>query len=85
MRAKGFIFELVSTNSPGKKRLLGLLWMIATMHRNLELYGDFMCFDIMKRGIMSLLLTYTAVAIFDEMSHVCIDVEGFVCGEQLDM
>ena len=55
------------------------------MRRNLELYGDYWCFDMMKRGIMTLLWSYTAITLYDEMRHVCIGVEGFVCGERIDM
>ena len=84
-RAKGFTYEKISSNGTGKKKLLGLLWMTATMRRNLELYGDYMCFDMMARGIMSLLWSYTAIALYDEMRHICIGLEGFVCGERFDM
>ena len=55
------------------------------MHRNFELFGNYLCLDMMKRGINALLWPYTAVAIYDKMMHVCLACEGIVCGECMDM
>ena len=83
-RAKGFVFQDIHIMENGKKRLLGVLWMTATMRRNFELFGGYVCFDMMKRGLNKLLWPYTAVALYDEMEHLCLACEGFVCGERFD-
>ena len=59
--------------------------MTATTRRNFGLFGDYISFDMMKRGINTLLFPYTAVSMEDEMNHLCIGCEGIVCGEILDM
>jgi len=84
-RAKGFVFCLAKDKNGRKKTLLGVLWQTATMRRNFELFGNYLCFDMMKRGINTLLWPYTAVAMYDEMMHVCLACEGIVCGERMDM
>lgn len=59
--------------------------MTATVHCNFELYGEHWCFDMIKHGSMSLLWSYTVIALFDEMRHVCIRVKGVMRGVQTDM
>ena len=68
-----------------QKELMGLLWMTATMRRNYELFGSFICMDMMKRAINTLLWPYTAVTMLDEMKKICVGCEGIVCGERQDM
>ena len=68
-----------------KKELMGLLWMTATMRRNYKLFGSFICVDMMKRAINTLLWPYTAVTMLDEMKKFCVGCEGIVCGERQDM
>ena len=86
-RAKGFSYELYEINDEdcqGKRKLLSLLWMTATMRRNLELYDTMLFLDMMKRGINKLLWPYVAVSMLDEFMKVCISCEGIVCGERFD-
>ncbi|KAL7535171.1 hypothetical protein ACHAWF_005077 [Thalassiosira exigua] len=86
-RAKGFSFKIASGEGsrPGKKRLLGVLWMTATMRRNYELFGRYISMDMMKRGINKLLWPYSAVTMYDESKHLCLACEGIMCGERGDM
>ena len=39
----------------------------------------------MKRAINKLAWPYTGIALYDEMGHVYVALEGFVCGERYDM
>ena len=85
---KVFFFEKsTSTDSitNSKKELLGICWMTATMRRNYELYGDYLCFDMMMRVITTLAWPYTSVALHDEHHKICLALEGFACGEKLDL
>ena len=59
--------------------------MTATMRRNFELYGGYICLDMMKRALNTLLWPYAAVTMFDEHHQICIACEGIVCGEKVDM
>ena len=59
--------------------------MTATMRRSYELFGLFICVDMMKRAINTLLWPYTTVTILDEMKKFCVGCEGIVCGERQDM
>ena len=59
--------------------------MTATMRRNYELFGSYLCFDMMKRDINTLLWPYTAITMLDEAKNVCVACEGIVCGEKTDM
>ncbi len=80
--AKGFSFELAQAddypNYCGKgkarnatdKELLGVVWMTATMRRNLELFGSFLCFDMMLRGINTPFWRYVGIAITDEVGKL---------------
>ncbi|KAL7533759.1 hypothetical protein ACHAXR_009974 [Thalassiosira sp. AJA248-18] len=86
-RAKGFVYELAEDaklQANGTKKLLGVVWMTATMWRNLELYGWYLCFDMMKRGINTLLWPYVAVTMTDDLNELCLGCEGIVCGERLE-
>ena len=85
VRAKGFSYERIAVATNGTRKLLGLLWMTATMRRNYELYGTYLCLDMMKRAINKLAWPYTGIALYDEMGHICIALEGFVCGERYEM
>ena len=58
--------------------------MTTTMCRNYELFGEHLCFDMIKRGINTLLWLYTSVALYDETNSVCLANEGFVTGEKID-
>ena len=94
-RARGFSYKIASVDgdhsvtclSPAvaKKKLLGVVWMTGTMRRNLELFGHYLCMDMMMRGINTLLWPYTAIALMDEFGELCIGCEGVVCGETIDM
>ena len=55
------------------------------MRRNLELFRQYICLDMMMRGINTLLWPYVAIALMDEFGELCIGCEGIVCGEILDM
>ena len=59
--------------------------MTATMRRNWELFGDYICLDMMKRGLNTLLWPYVAVTLYDETGGLCVACEGIVCGERIDM
>ena len=86
-RAKGFTYKLAEGRVKGgrKKKLLGVLWMTATMRRNFELFGCYICMDMMKRGLNTLLWPYCAVTMFDETNQMCLACEGILCGERDDM
>ena len=88
-QAVGFIYQLAESfnndKSGDKKELLGVLWMTVTMRRNLELFGTYLCFDMMKSVFNTLLRPYVAVALLDEFNELCIGCEGIVCGKTDDM
>jgi len=86
-RAKGFTYKLAEGTVKGgsKKKLLGVLWMTATMRRNFELFGSYICLDMMKRGLNTLLWPYCAVTMLDETNSMCLACEGILCGERDDM
>ena len=84
-RATGFTYKLAEDTSGKKKRLVGVLWMTATMRRNFELFGGYIALDMMKRGLNTLLWPYVAVSLYDEDMKFCIACEGILCGEQVDM
>ncbi len=65
-RARGFTYKLAEDTSEQKKKLLGVIWMTATMRRNFELFGGYICLDMMKRGLNTLLWPYVAVTMYDE-------------------
>ena len=70
--AKGLPYEILADSCGGENKLLGVLWMIATMRYNFELFGDFVCLDMIKCGINTLLWPYLALALIDELNHMCI-------------
>ena len=95
-RAKGFSFEVAKEYSQAatgtqdgeetsNKELLGVVWMTGTMRRNIELFGSYMSFDMMMRGINTLLWPYVALSLMDEFGELCIGCEGIVCGEHEEM
>lgn len=84
-KAKGFCYDLARDNTMKHKPLIGILWQTATMHRNYELFGGYLCLDMMKRGINKLLWPYAAVAMYDDQRQVCIACEGILQGEQVEM
>ena len=84
-RAKGFCYELARDNSIKDKPLIGIMWMTATMRRQYELFGGYICLDMMKRGINKLLWPYAAVAMYDDNRNIIIACEGILCGERYDM
>ena len=55
------------------------------MHRNYELYGTYLCLGMTKRAINKLARPYTGIALYDKMGHICIALEGLVCGERYEM
>ena len=59
--------------------------MTATMRQNYELFGEYMCLDMMKRAMNKLAWPYTGIALYDKMGHVCVCLEGFICCERYDM
>ena len=85
-KAKGFAYKLARDhNGDDNGKLVGVIWQTATMRKNFELFGGYICLDMMKRGINKLLWPYTAVAMYDEERRVCLACEGFLCGERFDM
>ena len=84
-RAKGFSYKVVSDNQNKQRNLLRVFWMTTTMRRNYELFGPFLCFDIMKRDTNHLPWPYTAVTMLSEAKNVCVACEGIVYGERNDM
>ena len=40
-KAKGFSYEVIHETHDGKKEMLGILWMTATMRQNYELFGEY--------------------------------------------
>ncbi|KAL7546585.1 hypothetical protein ACHAWF_009917, partial [Thalassiosira exigua] len=87
-RAKGFVFKVATEEGSvrGKKWLLGVLWMTATMRHNFELFGGYISMDMMKRGINKLMWPYySAVTMYDDMKKLCLACESFMCGETNDM
>ena len=69
--ATGFIYSLAEDTSGKKKKLVGVLWMTATMRRNFELFGGYIALDMMKRGLNTLLWPYVAVSMYDEGMKTC--------------
>lgn len=88
-RAKGFTYKLAeevdTSRGGGEKKLVGVLWMTATMRRNFELFGGYISLDMMKRGLNTLLWPYCAVVMYDEHMKICVGCEGILCGEREDM
>ena len=89
-KAKGFTYKIAEPTSNSYisgngKKLVGVIWQIATRRRNFELFGNFIGLDMMKRGITTLFWSYFSVAMYDEMSKICIACEGILCGEWEDM
>ncbi len=85
-RAKGFTYKLAEeVDTSGKKKLVGVVWMTATMRRNFELFGGYISLDMMKRGLNTLLWPYCAVTMYDEHMKICVACEGILCGEREDM
>ena len=85
-RAKGFTYKLAEeVDTSGEKKLVGVLWMTATMRRNFELFGGYISLDMMKRGLNTLLWPYCAVTMYDEHMEICVACEGILCGEREDM
>ena len=83
-RAKGFTYKLAEDTSGKEKKLVGVVWMTATMRRNFELFGGYISLDMMKRGINTLLWPYCAVVMYDEHKQICVACEGILCGERED-
>ena len=67
------------------KELLGVVWLTATKRCNLELFGSFLCFDMMMRGINTLFWPYVGIALMDEFGELCLGCEGIVFGETSEM
>ena len=89
-RAKGFSYKIYGDDTQQLsgnlvKKLMGVLWMTATMRRNLELFGVYLCFDMMMRGINTLLWPYVAVTMIDKLGQICLGCKGFACGKRIDM
>ena len=89
-RAKGFVYRLASEAIlvPGmsnRRKLLGVLWQTATMRRNFELFGGYLCLDMMMRGLNTLAWPYVAAAMYDDDDKLVIGCEGILCGERVDM
>ena len=83
-RAKGFTYKLAEDTSGDGKKLIGVVWMTATMRRNFELFGGYISLDMMKRGLNTLLWPYCAVTMYDEHMKICVACEGILCGERHD-
>ena len=73
-----FSYEKISRCTEGIHKLLGLLYITATMRWTHELFDEYMCPDMMARVINKLAWPYTGIALYDEMGHVCVCLEGFV-------
>ena len=84
-RAKGFTYKLAEDTSGKKKKLVGVVWMTATIRRNFEHFGGYISLDMMKRGLNTLLWPYIAVSMYDKDMKLCIACEGILCGERVDM
>ena len=63
-RAKGFSYKVFSDENRTKHKIMGILWMTATMRRNFKLFGSSICIDMMKMGLNTLIWPYTAVGSF---------------------
>ena len=55
------------------------------MRRNFELFGGYICLDMMMRGINTLSWPYVAAAMYDDDDKLVIGCEGILCGETVDM
>ena len=84
-RAGGFSYKLAEDISGKRKKLVGVLWMTATMHCNFELFSGYLSLDMLKCGLNTLLWPYVAVTMYDEMKKLCIGCEGILWGEKVDM
>ena len=74
-----FTYEILSDNSG---EITGCIWMTATMRKNFELFGGFICVDAMKRDINTLLWPYMATTMYNEMNCICVGCEGIVLSER---
>ena len=87
--AKGFVYAFALDD---KQQANGLIWMTATMHRNVELYGFFWLLDTMMRVLNSWLWPYIAVLFYNKHKKCvlynvwrtkgCIHVHDQLCAEQ---
>ncbi|KAL7550438.1 hypothetical protein ACHAWF_013673 [Thalassiosira exigua] len=86
-RAKGFVFKVATGEGSvrGKKRLLCVILMTATIRRIFELFGGYISMNMMKRGINKLLWPYSAVTMYDNMQKLCLACKVFMCRERSDM
>lgn len=55
------------------------------MRRNYELFGEYLCLDMMKCGINKLLWPYAGIAMYDDERGVCLACKGLLCGERFDV
>ncbi|KAL7525688.1 hypothetical protein ACHAXR_001115, partial [Thalassiosira sp. AJA248-18] len=83
--AKGFVYRLASedvsvSGRAKRKKLLGVLWQTATMRRNFELFGGYLCLDMMMRGLNTLAWPYVAATMFDDAMKLVLACEGILCG-----
>ena len=61
--AKGFAYAFALDD---KQKANGLVWMTATMRRNIELYGFYWALDAMMRGLNTWLWPYMAICFYNE-------------------
>ena len=59
--------------------------MTATMGRHYDLSGDYLCFDVMHHAITTLAWPYINVSLHDKHHQICLALEGFACGEKIDI
>ncbi len=62
--------------------MIEALWMTATMQRNFELFGTYLCLDALKRGINKLHWPHYGVTMYNKLKEIRLALEGSVCGHE---
>ena len=79
--AKGFQYRLAIGSD---NQINGAVWMTASMRSNMERFGSYLCLDTMKRELNTLKWPYFAVALNNELGHVCVGCEGLMIEERTE-
>ena len=76
--AKGFVYEFTLDY---KRKVNGIVWKIATMISNLEIFSSYITLGTMKREINKCLWPYMSVSLYNYHLKMCLACQVIVCGE----
>ena len=79
--ANGFVYSFALDD---KQNANGLVWMTATMRRNIELYGFYWALDAMARRLNTWNWPYMSICFYNEHKKMCVGCEAMMCGERKD-